>query len=366
MARDHILPAAFIGSFSNERITPLRRRHVAVIRRGSGLVTTTRAESIAFENRLYDMKLGRSRDDPPVRDLDRTWQRYEDNLNAALDRLAGRQAIDASTWLRTLVPFCAGLMCRHPEFASRATIEARVLSPNDPHRLQRVSDEERVNAARWLEMNFLLTPILAASWTVHHLPATCPDVTTDLGFCAYRNTSGETGIIVPISRRAALGLIPKRRRTVLTKRDGRWLAPIAHVELAPGFATGLARVMARCAPTLVIGAKESDLADLTTALAIPAARAPTLTGLAAITRWELYLNHMAWPCLVTAVETGNFTEGPMTNVDWDLCMSRGWSPPPLIGDPLIAPANVTSTARSVRLSLTGEIDRPPPPGYRGR
>src|SRR5438045_3616532 len=104
MPRDHYLPASVIGRFSADRTSSARERMVFVVRKGRKAAFLVKAAKIGFVHDLYEMAY------PPfvgsdVRTVDQALNGYEPGLPFALDQLCQAAPMEATTWLRTLVPY---------------------------------------------------------------------------------------------------------------------------------------------------------------------------------------------------------------------------------------------------------------------
>ena len=117
-AKQHYLPASFIGRFSNEKKGSLRERTVWVLEKGTSRSVERKAEDIGY---LFNFYLLNGTQAIPDSSIDDIWGAYEKKLNSALTALSDfrQKSIDANTWLRVLVPFVAGLFVRGPEFVDR-------------------------------------------------------------------------------------------------------------------------------------------------------------------------------------------------------------------------------------------------------
>ncbi len=336
----------------------MRRRRIGVARRGRRDPFLARPDDIAFVQDLYVIEgLQRGHPQGPNRDLDRVWRGYEGNLNAALDALIARAPIPSDAWLRVLVPFVVGLLCRHPEFAERITLDGGVVRSADPVELDPFSGPDLVNAARWVEVNFVLAPVMAARWTVCHGPPDAACITNDLGFCGYMEAEGRSlGIAIPLGGGATLCLGPRKQRTILVRRDDRWMAPMQHIDVGRDAVQRLGLRVAASAPELIVGPEKRVVVSFMRAMHDEVAPVPAYAELADLSRATMHRNHMAWPCLVSTLAQSEIPDGAMTGVDWDICMLGGWHPPPLIGDTFYAPTSLEKIGGTIRLHLNQAVD----------
>jgi len=336
----------------------MRRRLIGVARRGRRDPFLASPEDIAFVEDLYVIEsLQGGHPQGPSRDLDRVWRGYEGNLNAALDALIGRAPIPSDVWLRVLVPFVVGLLCRHPEFAERITLDGGVVRSADPEDRDPFSGPDRVNAARWVEVNLLLAPVMAAKWTVLHGPPDAAWITNDLGFCGYKEVEGRSyGIAIPLGGGATLCLGPRKQRTVLIRRDDGWRAPMEHIDVKQDAAQRLGLKLAASAPELIVGPEKRLLISFMRAMGDEVTPVPAFAELADLSRATLHRNQMAWPCLVSTLAQPEIADGPMAGVDWNICMFGGWHPPPLIGDTFYAPTSLEKSGATIRLHLNQSLE----------
>src|SRR6266566_6584470 len=117
-AKQHYLPASFIGRFSNEKKGSLRERTVWMLEKGTSRFVEKKAEDIGY---LVNFYLHNGTQTIPNSKVDDIWGEYEKKLDSALTALSDfrQNSIDANTWLRVLVPFVASLFVRGPEFVDR-------------------------------------------------------------------------------------------------------------------------------------------------------------------------------------------------------------------------------------------------------
>src|SRR4051812_41391139 len=109
MARDHYLPAAFIGRFSNDTFFPARDRSIFVYDRKKGITAPSTPNKIGFKKGLYDLRATHG-----ATSIDK-WS-YEGRLSEVLDALASSDKISLDDWIHILVPFVSGLFIRGDDF----------------------------------------------------------------------------------------------------------------------------------------------------------------------------------------------------------------------------------------------------------
>jgi hypothetical protein len=327
MARDHYLPAGLIGSFSEEISGPFRRRRVSVLRRGETRATSARAETIGFINDFYLM--GIPNGGSPPYNIDHMWASFEAGLNDALNRLVGKGFIGHEEWLRVLVPFAVGTLCRGPAFADESMAHSAQL--NEDGEVELVKTPNDVNFARWMEVPRLLTPVMSCRWVVMHLPEDIPSLTNDIGFAPVLAPDNPVpGIVIPVARSAVLALLPVKRRPVLVKVDGSWVTPIEHASLTPASAANVGVRLARQARRFIVGPTAASVERLADDLAQSDERSASffeVTGLRHVAMRELIYE---WHRLVTAADSDDLDVGPQQAFDWAACQ-RGWIPPIIMG-----------------------------------
>jgi hypothetical protein len=137
----------------------MRERLVWALQQAQPSAQLLAAERLGAENNLYKL-FGQQTFGGTLNVVDDVWAGYERDLIRALDELSnptGTTSINATSWLRTLVPFVASLFVRGKEFRERFRT-----------RLDRVGaggafgdDQQRsdnVNMARLIEFQRLLAP----------------------------------------------------------------------------------------------------------------------------------------------------------------------------------------------------------------
>ncbi len=248
MPRDHYVPASVIGRFSAESAAVSRDRRVFVVRKGRKAAFAVKAEGIGFTNDLYGMS------HPPVwggdkeANLDQLINGYEPALPYALDLLCRASAVDAETWLRTLVPYVASVFERGHDFIPRFMARPSVAAAGE------YNTSENANAGRIIELERLLAPICCARWVVLHKDGGEPFVLNDLGLIGTSDPStGEVGWALPVDRDSVLGVFPKHLRPVVHYHGRKWWAIIEYRLLGAAEARGFNEAAARLATSYVIG-----------------------------------------------------------------------------------------------------------------
>jgi hypothetical protein len=218
--RQHYLPAAYLGRFSWKTSKRPRNRPLWVRDLRSRRPYIRSAEDVAWELGLYDV-----RDDSlgQAGTADVTWG-YERQLSRAIDALEDKRSpLDGRLWLCALVPFVASLFVRGPDFPEE---HEQRLTPGVRETIGG-SSRDNGTAARLIQFQELLAPVMAAEWHVAHFPADVDLITNDIGYSVASTPDGE-GYVVPLSRTTALVILGSSSRTVLKWENGAWIAPIDH------------------------------------------------------------------------------------------------------------------------------------------
>lgn len=192
MARQHFLPASFIGGFSAELAGRRRDRRVWVARRGDSRVFRSRAASLGFAKDMYVLHEVPSQHSGAI---ERQWQRYERGLGSAIDRAAEvpDEPLDAEAWL-SLVMFVAGLFVRNPDYgdADQAWLESFF-----EHDLPEGLSADNANMNRMLDFQWLSSTLLFCRWTLVRL-GNAHAVTNDIGYCLAPDLNGRPAAAVPL------------------------------------------------------------------------------------------------------------------------------------------------------------------------
>ena len=261
--RQHFIPAAYLARFSVDSSRTSRNRLLWVYDNRAARAVPARPARVAYELGLYDASnwiLG------PHGLADQVWE-YEGRLPAALDALGQRAALDGLLWLEVLVPFIAGLFMRGSDFPAmysqrlpRDLIEA-IKTSGIP-----VDENRYAQAARFIDLQFLLAPIMAMDWTVLHFPEGVNLLTTDRAYAPALSPVG-FGLAVPIDLRTVVVLSQSTRRVILIRQGDNWIAPIAHHNAAPGSDASLRRSLAGNAAHAVYGPTRQVVEEVADAIA---------------------------------------------------------------------------------------------------
>lgn len=253
----HYIPASFLGRFSHDSGRRMRERLVWALQQAQPSAQLLAAERLGAENNLYKL-FGQQTFGGTLNVVDDVWAGYERRLIRALDELSnprGMTSINATTWLRTLVPFVASLFVRGKEFRERFQTRLDLMGAggafgDDQHR------SDNVNMARLIEFQRLLAPTMAARWVVMHTDNSHPVITSELGFTFSVSRAGDQAIVVPVGPECILAVVPTWPRGRVILRDGgtgQWRAQIERVVLQPGEQIGFNRALANMANDFLAG-----------------------------------------------------------------------------------------------------------------
>lgn len=274
MAKDHYLPAAFIGRFSCDDRSglPTRNRKVWIARVPREGAPTTRsvarcqASTIGYCRNLYDMP---SRNLPEgargQRESVDSWK-YEPELPRVLDALCDGKTLSLSDWLHVAVPFVSSLFVRGIDFNER--YESRLGDIGE-----RIEEESpgwttfNTNFARPIEMESLILPVMAATWTVHHAPLSVDVVTNNVGLIpCYDPRLRQPGWAIPLDPKTVLMLLPGSHRCFASHGNTGWAAVMEHLSQPPEFFAGLDKAAASSAPEFVIGPTSESASSISSQL----------------------------------------------------------------------------------------------------
>lgn len=249
MARDHYIPASIIGQFSSQGTGPLRDRPVAVQRPAMGPYITS-ARNVGFSNNLYQVK---SHDHPHV-EIDDIWTDIEQRLPEAIALVERAEPVTADLWLRVLVPYVSCLFVRGREWQGR--YESRFDESGDL--LHEYITTDASNMARAMELQRTLALVTCARWVVVRSQSMQPILNNDLGIAGTLDlVTNQTGWLVPLSTRVAIGIFPRDRRTVATWDGSHWRAVIENTFWPEGRLKELNSAIARFAQEFIVGPKKA-------------------------------------------------------------------------------------------------------------
>ncbi|HEX3568390.1 MAG TPA: hypothetical protein VHT70_01805 [Candidatus Saccharimonadales bacterium] len=250
MAKDHYLPAAFIGRFSAETTGRARERPVWAYNAPAQKVIEVNPNAIGHKRGLYDLTDG---------SVDK-WHYYEQQLNRVLDAVAEEQPVSLDDWTRVAVPFVAGLFVRGKEFNTRyeayptmkALYETGIITPDN------------TNNSRILRLQRLLGPVAAARWIVLHNDGDEQLISNNLGLMpAHDAQQHRDGWAIPLDTKTTLGLFPEKLRNVATYEDDTWHATIDHAHPASVVFSELRKESASAATEFIFGPTEDSVREVT-------------------------------------------------------------------------------------------------------
>lgn len=339
MARQHYLPAAYVGGFSPSSKSKRRDRPVWCLRRGQELAWQDRPRNLLFGDDLYVTIPGvywapEGTTDQQQRDVvDWVWGGYESHLPAAIARLAARDApLPANMWIRTLVPFVTGLFVRHPNYFEQY----------GPNRWPRWQDEAELstatepwpgaNSSRLMELQRLLAPICAARWMVIHAEPSTRYITNDLALAPCIDSTSDLpyGWTIPLTPTATLSIIPTMRGPVIRANEGGGFdAVIEHHDSARGGTVDTNRALAWVAHDLIVGAGREDVEQHADLMAQPPHEPwAIMSPWAQIPSWSRRAHEFEWHRLATVVTRGWGPERPVDLQDWNpSTLASAWCPP---------------------------------------
>lgn len=253
MARDHYLPAAWIGHFSKEAETgPYRDRRVWVARRGSPDVKVLAARTVGYRKNLYDLKT-------PIEGLstaDSRWRMYEHRIPEAMRDVEaaadGSRRLPFETWIRVLVPMIAGAFVRGLDYGEVGERNAEARWPEGPPEGVVVDP----NMDRLLDHQIVMGLILFARWGL--VVSTAEALTLpDIGVVPFVARNGGVGMLFPLTPRVALALSrgPGNMRAIF--EDETWEMAGLTKQVDPPTLAALLAAAAGCSRSEVYARSES-------------------------------------------------------------------------------------------------------------
>ncbi len=256
MAKDHYLPASWIGQFSEPADQPLahRDRKVFLARRGSLRVLPQAARAVGFRKNLYAIKTPLV---PTLTTADQRWAMYEPRIPAAIAELAASdtQSLTLETWFRTLVPMVAGAFVRTLDYGDIAPANvARVWPEGLPDGV--VVDS---NMDRLIDHQILMGLLLYCRWGLIRSSAG-ELVLPDTGVAPAVMRKGQVGMVFPLTPRLAVTITrgPGNLRAIWA--DGRWVMAGFTAQTDPDVLESVIRSAITCARSAVFTADERSAA----------------------------------------------------------------------------------------------------------
>jgi Protein of unknown function (DUF4238) len=200
-SRQHYIPAAVIGGFSENETKPGRERTVFVRTVDQGGVRLLRAENVGWSADLYTLE---SPDELPASLIDDSWEYVENHLPEAISYLAEETGdIRADIWFRVFVPYVAQLFARQVDFESN--FNARF--GDNAELVAQITPKDNARFARIMELQRMYFPVMDAHWTVVHNGTSIPIIINDCGYGVFNNGPGQSGYAIPLSKNVAVSLI---------------------------------------------------------------------------------------------------------------------------------------------------------------
>ncbi|WP_082600032.1 DUF4238 domain-containing protein [Agromyces sp. Root81] len=259
MAGDHFVPAALLGRFSVDEGKRYRSRRLNVLRKGASRAYLAKAETVGYENNLYDVDFDASMSEHGAGFVDALWKEYEPRLPTALDLLSEGRC-DLDHWINVLVPFVASLLIRDRWYGERLANAHQWKDHEEGWLKDAVFSESNLNLNRIVQRNGIMGRLLVSRWSM--LEVEDDLCTSDLGYAFELDQVERDGrvedrvfLVVPLSRRAVLFVAPEPVVQVLEWREGRWgreILSLAHNQVN---AADVNDTIARCAQDFVAGSQ---------------------------------------------------------------------------------------------------------------
>lgn len=257
--KQHYVPAAVLANFSFGVKRRRRESPIHVLRKGVNEPFVKSVSNVAFVDDLYTLHDNPTNNDPDF--MEKMWQGFERNLPQAIAELQNsRESLSALVWVETLVPYATSTLVRPPEFVER-------------FQLRLGSSEVDVGSgsakmARSIELQRYLAPVMAAAWTMLHAPAEMDLIANDLGWCAIRlDGRNAPGFVIPVTRKLAIMITPRNKRTIMTERGNYWIASgIQERNLTVSETEEANRCIAEWARKEIYGADRDQLTSLKASL----------------------------------------------------------------------------------------------------
>jgi hypothetical protein len=286
--------------------------------------------------------------------VDSIWSGYESQLPRAIARLISRETpLSGDLWLRTLVPFVAGLFARTVDYFEDVDEFMEALGDE-----RRPSGEpfDHANISRVMMLQRLLAPICAARWMVLHAPPGKRMITNDRGLsrAVDRNSELPMGWAIPLDPTATLALVPRVRGPVLgASAKGEFVAAIEHYDQRETDASACNYGVAEAARELIVGASVEDVSGFEQLLEQPdPGDDEIMSGWGQLTSWSRRVHEFEWHRLASVVTNGIGADGTIDpqKVDFEALYRGGWCPP------IIAPVNLPEYPTGLGVAETGLLE----------
>jgi hypothetical protein len=248
--KHHYIPAVVLGGFSADIDRERRRdRRLNVVTRTKPTPHLVTARSLGHVRGLYDFRGNGPLTGLPIDTLENTFQAYERHLSSAFQAAgASLGSLPFEPWMRTLLPYVAGISVRSPHFLGATADDPNVM----------------IQESRWMEMSRRIAPLMAADWYLDEAPPGSRFIINDRGYTWLRLLPGDRlGILVPVTPRHALAIMPNAERVIARRpTGGTWYTPLPRLPLTAADVARLNGNLAHAAVEWFAGVDEADVADL--------------------------------------------------------------------------------------------------------
>jgi hypothetical protein len=302
----------------------MRDRKLWAFRRGTtnpfGPIAASR---IGGENGMYELRDLSGGFRPST--VDDLWG-YEMHLGAALDRLCDdtQKSLDGTTWIRTLVPFAAGVFVRTKEFDRRHDYSWL----HDDEKRQR----DNTNLSRATAMQRLLAPLMACWWTVFHTPPSVDIINNDRGLANFKFRK-RLGWMVPLGKHEFLALEPAgdgdMRPILVDHGSGDWRTIVDHVALDEKACEGLVDAIADAAHEFIVGSDKALMETQRKGLASATEESPP--NLSSLPPNDVQIIHsFDWHRAASAIQfPATHERVGAFEIDFSFLAKNGWMTPTL-------------------------------------
>lgn len=308
MPRHHYLPAAYLGNFSNETGTSLRKKHLQGKNLQTDQIFYTKVENLGCQGNLYSNI------------VDSIWSDYEKFLIPAIQSLISG-TLTAVTWARVLVPFVTAILVRGPEFESR--FEER-LGPLKEFPMSTDNSDK----ARIMELQRLLAPILAAEWILMRTEGNEKLIINDNGYIPYFDAQlNQAGYALPVTPNYILGIIPNLQRPIAYNEKDCWFPIIRNVNLDPNNHLSFNKSSTDFARRFIFGSSEDLLSRYSRDRKLTPQNMPEPAQVGFISGVTAVEHEFTWHKFVSAIETAPRADDPMLfEFNFEI-LKNGWHPP---------------------------------------
>ena len=330
MAKDHYLPAGFIGRFSSDTTRAYRDRRLWMYNVKARKVLPTAASAIGYKKGLYNLHDGSNVD---------KWD-YEGPLNRVLDDVASGKDVTLDDWVHIAVPFITGLFVRGKEFNERYENIPMMKELMKSGKL----NPDNTNSSRIIRLQRQLAPVMGARWVVlHNSDPQTPIISSDLGLVLTRDAStGAVGWAIPLDSKTVLGIFPQKVRHIARHTGSTWYTNIEHLTPPVAMFKGINEQIARASKEFIFGIDESGMEANRSHTGVEAEEKMSVImegpWAQMFSRKELVAHETEWQ-IVAGLANLNLspTEVPKHKFSLeDLDLQNKWSPPIVL-----FPANLT-------------------------